>query len=70
MQQIASTLGCCRFVFNYYLDMRQKQYKNGQPVFNYNACAVDMTQLKKQKEWLKDVDSTALQSSVRDLDEG
>lgn len=68
MQQIANTFGCCRFVFNYYLDLRQEQYKNGQPVFNYNACAVDMTQLKKQKEWLKDVDSTALQSSVRDLD--
>jgi putative transposase len=37
--------------------------------FNYVACSADMTILKKQKEWLKEVDATALQSSIRNLDE-
>lgn len=35
---------------------------------NYNACSGDMTQLKKVLPWLKDVDATALQSSLKDLD--
>lgn len=35
---------------------------------NYNACSEDMTQLKKALPWLREVDSTALQSSIKDLD--
>ena len=31
-------------------------------------CAGDVTQLKKTLEWLREVDATALQSSLRDLD--
>lgn len=34
----------------------------------YNDCSGDLTQLKKSLSWLKEVDSTALQSSLRDLD--
>lgn len=37
---------------------------------NYYECAKDMTALKKELSWLKDVDSTALQSSIKDLDTG
>ena len=35
---------------------------------NYYECAKDMTSLKKELSWLKEVDATALQSSIRDLD--
>mgnify|MGYP000437188601 FL=1 len=35
---------------------------------NYNTCSGDMTQLKQTLLWLKEVDATALQSSLRDLD--
>ena len=35
---------------------------------NYYDCAKDMTQLKKELKWLKNVDATALQSSLQDLD--
>lgn len=66
--QISKTFGCCRFVWNHYLDLRQKQYQNGEKVFGYNACSDDMTQLKKTLLWLSEVDATALQSAVRDLD--
>ena len=31
-------------------------------------CANDMKKLKSELEWLKEVDSTALQSSLKDLD--
>lgn len=67
-EQIAQTFGCCRYVFNYYLDMRKQQYKNGGKVFNYNDCSADMTKLKLSLLWLKNVDATALQSSLKNLD--
>lgn len=35
---------------------------------SYNACANDLKYLKKEKEWLKEVDSISLQQSLKDLD--
>ena len=69
IQQIEATFGCCRFVFNHYLALRRSQYQNGEKVFTYNACSADMTHLKDMLSWLRDVDATALQSSLRDLDD-
>ena len=66
--QILRTLGCCRFVFNHYLAMRKEVYERDGRTFNYYDCANDMTQLKKSLDWLCEVDATALQSSLRDLD--
>ena len=65
---IQRTFGCCRFVFNHYLARRKELYKQNGKTMNYCNCAGDMTQLKKELEWLKEVDATALQSSLRDLD--
>ena len=62
------TFGCCRFVFNRYLAKRIELYKSDKSTLNYNACSADMTTLKSELEWLKEVDSMALQSSVKDLD--
>lgn len=65
---IAKTFGCCRFVYNTYLAKRIEMYEKNKESFTYNKCSNDLTQLKKKLEWLKEVDSTALQSSLRDLD--
>lgn len=67
-KQIQRTLGCCRFVFNHYLAKRKEVYEQDGKTLNYNACSGDMTRLKKSLEWLKEVDATALQSTLRDLD--
>ncbi|MCI8477086.1 MAG: transposase [Oscillospiraceae bacterium] len=67
-QQIKRTFGCCRFVWNHYLALRKGIYERDGKTMNYNACSGDMTQLKKSLSWLKKVDATALQSSLRDLD--
>lgn len=63
-EQIQKTFGCCRFVWNYYLNMR------GNTKMNYYECSKDMTRLKKELVWLQEVDSSALVSSIRDLDTG
>ena len=66
---IAKTFGCCRFVYNHYLNKRKEIYQNDKTTFTYNMCANDLTKLKSELEWLKEVDSTALQSSLRNLDD-
>ena len=65
---IAKTFGCCRFVYNKYLAKRIEVYEQNKESFSYAQCANDMKKLKSELEWLKEVDSTALQSSLRDLD--
>lgn len=67
-EQLAKTFGCTRFVYNYYLAKRIELYKLEQKSMNYNACSADLTNLKKEKEWLKEIDKFALQNSLKDLD--
>lgn len=66
----AKTFGCVRLVYNYYLDKRIQQYQMDQSTLNYTWCANDMAKLKKTEEYslLKEVDSIALQQSLRHLD--
>lgn len=66
---INQTLGCCRLVFNKGLAMRNEAFANGEKA-NYGQTSAMLTNLKKQEEYsfLKEVDSIALQQSLRDLD--
>lgn len=66
---IIKTFGCVRYVYNYYLDKRIKQYKNCGKLLSYNECSKDLTVLKKELEWLKEPDKFSLQSSLKNLDE-
>ena len=65
---IAKTFGCCRFVYNTYLAMRIEMYKEDKKTFSYAQCSKDLKNLKSDLDWLREVDSTALQSSLKDLD--
>ena len=65
---LAKTFGCTRFVYNHYLAKRKDAYEKDGITFSYSACAKDLVSLKKEYEWLKEVDSVALQSSVKNLD--
>lgn len=67
---IERTFGCCRYVYNYYLAMRQEAYQTSGTTLNYYGCCSNLTVLKRQAEtsWLREVDGTALQASVQDLD--
>ncbi len=67
-EQLSKTFGCSRFVFNHYLAKRIEKYESDKVTLTYYDCANDLKNLKKEYEWLKEVDSTALQSSLRDLD--
>ena len=65
---IQQTFGCCRYVWNHYLAQRKTVYELNGHTMNYYECAKDLTVLKKSLTWLKEVDSTALQASLQDLD--
>ena len=65
---IQKTFGCNRFVYNHYLAKRIELYEKDKSTLTYNLCSADLTKLKKELEWLKEIDSTSLQSSLKDLD--
>lgn len=64
---IAKTIGCGRFVFNRFLAQWNDIYKETGKGLTYNSCSAELTQLKKELVWLKEVDSIALQSSLKNL---
>ena len=66
---INRTLGCCRLVYNKGLDMRNTAYAAGKKP-SYRQTSAMLTELKKTEafSFLKEVDSIALQQSLRDLD--
>ena len=62
---IHKTFGCSRFVYNYYLNY---QKENGVQK-TFDLCK-DLKELENQYEYLKEVDSCALRSSIFDLEDG
>ena len=67
-QLLAKTFGCARYVYNYYLDKKIKLYRESQESLSYNNCSADLTKLKQEKIWLKEVDKCALQNALKNLD--
>lgn len=66
---IEKTFGCTRLVYNLGLDMRNNAFKNNEKA-NYNTTSSMLTTLKREDDFvfLNEVDSVALQQSLRDLD--
>ena len=66
---INRTFGCCRLVFNRGLALREDAFKTGCSI-GYKETSADLTTLKADDafSFLKEVDSIALQQSLRDLD--
>ena len=65
---LAKTFGCSRLVYNHFLALRKERYEEYGETVSYNQCAKELTQLKIERSFLKEVDSVALQQSLRHLD--
>ena len=61
------TFGCCRFVHNQTLADCKQSYEQTQHFPSKNERITNLVPLKEENEFLKEVDSHALQQSVRDL---
>ena len=68
IEKLNCTFGCVRFVYNYFLSLKQELYNKEKKSMSYNECSKVLTALKQEKEWLKDVDKFSLQNSLKDLD--
>ena len=66
---IAKTIGCSRFIFNHFLEKWNNAYKQTGKGLSYNSCSAELPGLKHEFEWLKEVDSIAVQTSVKHLGE-
>ena len=66
---IIKTIGCIRFVYIYFLALWNEEYSKNGKGLTYNSCSAMLPQMKKNEatSWLKEVDSIALQSSVKNL---
>lgn len=65
---INKTFGCSRFVYNKYLSKKIEVYESSKETFTYKQCSSDLTNLKKELVWLKEVDKFSLQNSLKDLE--
>ena len=65
---MTKTFGSCRYVFNYFLNRRKTTYNETGRGLSFKECCRELTSLKKELPWLKEVDSTALQAAVQNLD--
>ena len=64
---INKTIGCCRFVHNQTLTDCEQSYEQTQHFPSKNERIKNLVPLKEVYDFLKEVDSTALQQSVRDF---
>ena len=66
---IAKTIGCSRFVFNHFLNLWNEEYVKTGKGMSYHACSALLPKMKKEEAtcWLKEVDSIALHSSLKNL---
>lgn len=69
-EQIARTLGCCRFVYNRALDVKKSAYAKTGKTVSWTELSRMLPVWKRDPEtsWLAQADSMALQQSIRDLD--
>lgn len=67
---LAKHFGCARFVYNYFLNQRQEQYRLTGKSDGFYAQIKALTELKKQKEteWLKEANAQSLQFALKCLD--
>lgn len=59
--------GACRYVYNYYLSMQVSAYSSAGVSVPYGQMSSDLTELRKNTEWLDGVPLAVLQQSLRGL---
>ena len=66
---LAKTFGCCRFVYNWALNLKKAAYEERKETLgNVYLTNLMKSELKTEFEWLSEVNSQSLQSSLRNLD--
>ena len=66
---LSKLFGCCRLVYNYFLNEKETQYKETKSSDSYNVQQSKLTQLRKTDEYsfLNEMSLQVLQSSLRNM---
>jgi putative transposase len=68
-QLFEQNFGCCRWIYNWGLELKQKLYEDGkQKVSGYDLLN-KLHKLKTEYIWLREADAWSLQKSIGDLDQ-
>ena len=60
--------GHCRFIYNHFLSVKIKHYKETKKTITWIDLANQLPTLKNEFDWLSEVGSQSLQQSIRNLD--
>ena len=66
---IEKTFGCTRYIYNNFLVERKNKYEESKTKVHVYEQLHELTDLKREKEWLREIDSCALQACVYNLDD-
>ena len=64
---LAKSFGCCRWFYNFALNLTNETYKATGKSLSQNEIINKLPELKKEFEWLTEVPSQALQQVALDL---
>ena len=68
---LAKTFGCCRYVYNWALDLREKTYKEGgKTISKYDMLKLIVGLKNESSPWLKEVSAKAIEFAIFDLYRG
>ena len=60
--------GSCRFVYNHFLEIKIKHYKETKETITWIDLANQLPKIKEEFEWLKEINAQTLQQSILNLD--
>ena len=66
---IEKTFGCTRYIYNNFLAERKNKYEESKIIVRVYEQLHELTDLKREKEWLREIDSCALHACVYNLDD-
>ena len=67
-QTLVQTIGACRWVYNHFLEEKKRHYLENKKSLSYGATSKQLTALRKETDWLSDIQFQPLQQSLRNLD--
>lgn len=66
--KINQFLGSSRFIYNYFLNQKDKLYKEENKNYTIKEMLASLVRLQEEYKWLKEMDSCALRTTLFDLD--
>ena len=66
---IEKTFGSTRYIYNNFLAERKSKYEESKTKISVYEQLKELTDLRREKEWLREIDSCALQACVYNLDD-